>query len=137
MRRPSTATGWAVVAGLLGLGIVELVRGLVHLLTEDSGAGLAGLTAESVANPDVVHLFALVGGMQVVLGVLLVAAALASPPLRPAAAVLEAARCALTLAVGLVKPTTADGLVGGAPDTVQLVVALSVLALSLRAAARA
>lgn len=137
MRRagPSTASGWAVLVGLLGLGAVELVRGLVHLLAEDSGAALAGLAAASAGDADVVHLFALVGGVQAVLGGLLLTAALALSHLRAVAVVLVAARCAVTLAVGVAKPATADGLVGGGPDAVALVVALVVLVL-LRSATR-
>ncbi|MBC8091824.1 MAG: hypothetical protein H7Y15_07790 [Pseudonocardia sp.] len=124
-----TATRWGILAGLLGLGVTELVRGLGHLLSEDSAAARAGLAPESVANPDVVYLFAVVGGTQALLGAILLASAVALPHLRAAAIVLEAARCVLTIAVGLAKPSTADGLVGVVPDSVQIVVSLVVVGL--------
>ncbi len=132
--RGSSPTRWVLLVGMLVLGVLELVRGLGHLLSEDSAAARAGVAADSVVNADVVYLFAVIGGTQALIGILLVVAAVSRTQLRAAAVGLEAARCALTLLVGLAKPSTAGLLVGGVQDAAQLLLALVLLAVLSRPA---
>ncbi|WP_135547557.1 hypothetical protein [Paenibacillus cymbidii] len=122
------------IIGLI-VGAINLVRGLTHLLTQDSAAGTAGITIDNAGGTDIVYLFAIIGGVQIVLALFYVYVALFRRTLLPLAFAMEGLKTGLNLWIGYAfKPSQAETVVGGSQDTLQL--ALSVLALLLLALAR-
>lgn len=112
------------------IGAINLVRGLMHLLTQDSAAGEAGIAINHAGGADIVYLFAVIGGVQTILAVFYVYAALWNRRLLPFALTIEAAKTGLNLWIGYAfKPSQAEAVVGGTQDMLQLALALAALLL--------
>lgn len=110
---------------MLLVGIINLVRGLAHLLTEDSAATEAGISLQHAGSVDIIYLFAIIGGVQAILALFYIYTALFDASHLPIALGVESAKTALNLFVGFVfKPSQAMIVVGSRQDTFQLILCI-------------
>ncbi|MFZ4828288.1 MAG: hypothetical protein ACOYLB_13125 [Phototrophicaceae bacterium] len=110
---------------LLLVGLINLVRGLAHLLTEDSAATEAGISLQNAGGVDIIYLFAIIGGVQAILAIFYIYTALFDRSHLPIALSIELAKTALNLFIGFVfKPSQATLVVGSRQDTTQLILCL-------------
>jgi hypothetical protein len=111
------------------------VRGLAHLLTEDSAAAEAGISISHTGGSDIVYLFAIIGGVQVILALFYFYIALFDTKYIHITLIIEAAKTALNLFIGFIfKPSQAAIVVGSQQDSLQLSLALLALLFVLASA---
>lgn len=110
---------------MLLVGIINLVRGLAHLLTEDSAATEAGISLKHAGSLDIIYLFAIIGGVQTILALFYIYTAIFDASHLPIALGVESSKTALNLFVGFVfKPSQAMIVVGSRQDTFQLILCI-------------
>lgn len=110
---------------MLLVGIINLVRGLAHLLTEDSAATEAGISLQHAGSLDIIYLFAIIGGVQTILALFYIYTAIFDASHLPIALGVESSKTALNLFVGFVfKPSQAMIVVGSRQDTFQLILCI-------------
>lgn len=113
---------WVLLAVI---GLINLVRGLAHVLTADSAAGQAGISIDHAGRDDIIYLFAIIGGVQVILALFYLYVALFNQPVVLIALVIEVAKTTLNLFIGFsFKPSNAEPVVGSAQDSIQLILSL-------------
>lgn len=118
---------WIIV---LMLGSINLVRGLAHLLTQDSAAGAAGIAVNHAGGADIIYLFAIIGGVQAIVALFYVYVAIFNRNLLPLALLIESSKTGLNLWIGYYfKPSQAEVVVGSSQDALQLALSLSALAI--------
>lgn len=134
MKRILNQTPWIL---LLIVGMINLVRGAFHFLTVDSGAAEAGISLEHIGASDIIYLFAIIGGAQIVLAVFYLYVALFNQKIIILALLMEIAKTSLNLYVGYAfKPSRAIVVVGGQQDQLQLILSGIALLLFLFIATR-
>lgn len=110
---------------LLLVGLINLVRGLAHLLTEDSAATEAGISLQNAGSVDIIYLFAIIGGVQTILALFYIYTALLDRSHISVALGIEVAKTSLNLFVGFAfKPSLAVIVVGSRQDATQLILCL-------------
>jgi len=110
---------------LLLVGLINLVRGLAHLLTEDSAATEAGISLQNAGGVDIIYLFAIIGGVQTILALFYIYTALLDRSHISVALGIEVAKTSLNLFVGFAfKPSQAVIVVGSRQDATQLILCL-------------
>jgi len=117
-------SAWCV---LLALGVLNLVRGSIHLLASDGGAGqIAGIDL-SQARDVIVFLFAIMGAQQLAFGALDLVVALRCRAFVPLLLALETLKLAVAVIImWLYKPLAVE-----APGKYGALIVLPVLALAL------
>lgn len=107
------------------IGIINLVRGLAHLITKDSAAGAAGISINNTGGTDIIYLFAIIGGVQAVLALFYLYVTFFNRKIMPIAFMIEGLKTSVNLWIGYsFKPSQADVVVGSSQDKLQLTLTL-------------
>lgn len=119
---------YTIIIFVIMLGLINAFRGFAHLLAEDGAAGAAGININNASAIDIVYLFAIIGGVQVILALFYIYTGLFNRKIIHIALIIEVLKTSLNLFIGFVfKPSSAVTVVGSKQDSIQLVLAMIAL----------
>lgn len=128
--RPSL-TARILKVSVIGLGLIDFLRGAIHWLAPDSGAGvIAGMNLSNASGPDLIFLLATDGIGQIAWGVVYCWVALRKPQYLLGVIGLEGAKGAMLLFTEFVTKPPVHPVPGRFMHMFSLVLALTLLGLS-------